>query len=221
MNSALSLVHHAGRSHINSQQRKPRQLLKTLLYKWVERGAITPVARLKPVFVGGVTVTNATLHNEDEMLRKDIRIGDTVIVRRAGDVIPEVVSVLQEKRPSNAKKFTMPTSCPECGSHIERPQDEAIARCTGGLYCPAQRKQAITHFASRRAMDIEGLGEKLVNQLVEAGIFKSVADIYRLDVAVLADLERMAQKSAQNVVNAINKSKKNNASPLYLCFRHT
>ena len=171
-------------------------------------GAITPVARLKPVFVGGVTVTNATLHNEDEMLRKDIRIGDTVIVRRAGDVIPEVVSVLQEKRPSNAKKFTMPTSCPECGSHIERPQDEAIARCTGGLYCPAQRKQAITHFASRRAMDIEGLGEKLVNQLVEAGIFKSVADIYRLDVAVLADLERMAQKSAQNVVNAINKSKK-------------
>jgi DNA ligase (NAD+) len=171
-------------------------------------GAITPVARLKPVFVGGVTVTNATLHNEDEMQRKDIRIGDTVIVRRAGDVIPEVVSVLFEKRPVDAKQFSMPKSCPICGSHIERPVDEAVARCTGGLYCPAQRKQAITHFASRRAMDIEGLGEKLVDQLVEVGILKSVADIYTLDVASLANLERMAQKSAQNVIDAINKSKK-------------
>jgi DNA ligase (NAD+) len=170
-------------------------------------GAITPVARLKPVFVGGVTVTNATLHNEDEMLRKDTRIGDTVIVRRAGDVIPEVVSVLQEKRPSNAIRFNMPTSCPVCGSHIERPEDEAVARCTGGLYCPAQRKQAITHFASRRAMDIEGLGDKLVNQLVDAELLKSVGDIYKLEVPVLADLDRMAQKSAQNVVDAINKSK--------------
>jgi len=170
-------------------------------------GAITPVARLQPVFVGGVTVTNATLHNEDEMQRKDIRIGDTVIVRRAGDVIPEVVAVLLEKRPDDASQFAMPTRCPECDSHIERPEDEAVARCTGGLYCPAQRKQAISHFASRRAMDIEGLGEKLVDQLVEADIVNTVSDIYRLDVTVLADLERMAQKSAQNVVDAISKSK--------------
>lgn len=170
-------------------------------------GAITPVARLKPVFVGGVTVTNATLHNEDEVRRKDIQIGDTVVVRRAGDVIPEVVSVILDQRPSNTKQFVMPKTCPECDSHIERPEDEAVARCTGGLYCPAQRKQAITHFASRRAMDIEGLGEKLVDQLVEADIVHSVADIYRLSVDVLAQLERMAQKSAQNVVDAINKSK--------------
>ncbi len=170
-------------------------------------GAITPVARLKPVFVGGVTVTNATLHNEDEVRRKDIQIGDTVIVRRAGDVIPEVVSVLTDKRPPDAKQFVMPKTCPECDSHIERPEDEAVARCTGGLYCPAQRKQAITHFASRRAMDIEGLGEKLVDQLVDADIVHSVADIYNLNVDVLAHLERMAQKSAQNVVDAIDKSK--------------
>jgi DNA ligase (NAD+) len=170
-------------------------------------GAITPVARLKPVFVGGVTVTNATLHNEDELRRKDIYIGDTVIVRRAGDVIPEVVSSIAEKRPANARKFEMPTACPECGSHIERPQDEAVARCTGGLFCPAQRKQAITHFASRRAMDVEGLGEKLVDQLVEANIVHKLDDVYRLNVATLANLERMAQKSAQNVIDAIEKSK--------------
>ena len=170
-------------------------------------GAITPVARLKAVFVGGVTVTNATLHNEDELRRKDIRIGDTVIVRRAGDVIPEVVSVVSEKRPADARLFIMPIVCPECGSHIERPQDEAVARCTGGIYCPAQRKQAITHFASRRAMDIEGLGEKLAEQLVEANLVHSLDDIYKLDVATLATLERMAQKSAQNVVNALNQSK--------------
>jgi len=170
-------------------------------------GAITPVARLKPVFVGGVTVTNATLHNEDELRRKDIHIGDTVIVRRAGDVIPEVKSVLLENRPAHARRFVMPSACPECGSHIERPSDEAVARCTGGLYCPAQRKQAITHFASRRAMDIEGLGEKLVDQLVEAQLVKRLDDIYKLDVATLAGLERMAQKSAQNVMDALNKSK--------------
>lgn len=170
-------------------------------------GAITPVARLNPVFVGGVTVTNATLHNEDEMRRKDIRIGDTVIVRRAGDVIPEVVSIVQDKRPSTALQFNMPANCPECNSHIERPEEEAVARCTGGLYCPAQRKQAISHFASRRAMDIEGLGEKLVDQLVEADLLKSVDDIYRLTTADLAGLERMAQKSAQNVVDAIARSK--------------
>jgi DNA ligase (NAD+) len=170
-------------------------------------GAITPVARLKPVFVGGVTVTNATLHNEDELRRKDIMIGDTVIVRRAGDVIPEVVSSLLEKRPTDARNFTMPSVCPECGSHIERPQDEAVARCTGGLFCPAQRKQAITHFSSRRAMDIEGLGEKLVEQLVDSDLVHGLDDVYKLDVLTLAKLERMAEKSAQNVVEAIAKSK--------------
>lgn len=171
-------------------------------------GAITPVARLKAVFVGGVTVTNATLHNEDELRRKDIRVGDTVIVRRAGDVIPEVVSVLLDKRSGNAPLFTMPISCPECGSHIERPLDEAVARCTGGLICRAQRKQAITHFASRRAMDIEGMGEKLADQLVAADLVKSLDDIYKLEVSTLANLERMAEKSAQNVINALEKSKK-------------
>jgi DNA ligase (NAD+) len=170
-------------------------------------GAITPVARLKAVFVGGVTVTNATLHNEDEMRRKDIRIGDTVIVRRAGDVIPEVVSVDIAQRPISARLFSMPTACPECGSHIERPADEAVARCTGGLFCPAQRKQAITHFASRRAMDIEGMGEKLADQLVEANLVHHLDDIYKLDVSTLANLERMAQKSAQNVIDALNESK--------------
>lgn len=170
-------------------------------------GAITPVARLKPVFVGGVTVTNATLHNEDEIRRKDVRIGDFVIVRRAGDVIPEVVSVVLAQRPENTRLFSMPQVCPECGSHIDRPQDEAVARCTGGLYCPAQRKHAITHFASRRAMDIEGLGEKLVDQLVEANLVHHLDDIYKLDLATLAGLERMAEKSAQNLLNALEKSK--------------
>ncbi len=170
-------------------------------------GAITPVARLKSVFVGGVNVTNATLHNEDEMRRKDIRIGDTVIVRRAGDVIPEVVSVVLAHRPISARIFSMPTHCPQCDSHIERLADEAVARCTGGLYCPAQRKQAITHFASRRALDIEGLGEKLADLLVEANLVKTLDDIYKLDVQMLANLERMAQKSAQNVVDALNHSK--------------
>ena len=170
-------------------------------------GAITPVARLKAVFVGGVTVTNATLHNEDELRRKDIHIGDTVVVRRAGDVIPEVVSVVHDKRPADARLFTMPAVCPECGSHIERPADEAVARCTGGLYCPAQRKHAITHFASRRALDIEGMGEKLADQLVEANLVHSLDDIYKLDVATLANLDRMAQKSAQNVIDALDHSK--------------
>ncbi len=170
-------------------------------------GAITPVARLNPVFVGGVTVTNATLHNEDEVRRKDVRIGDTVIVRRAGDVIPEVVRVLAEKRPRDARAFTMPKSCPECGSAIVRLADEAIARCTGGLVCPAQRKQSLLHFAGRRALDIEGLGEKLVDQLVDAELVRTPADLYRLDVATIAALERMADRSAANVVAAIDKSK--------------
>ena len=170
-------------------------------------GAITPVARLKPVFVGGVTVTNATLHNEDEVRRKDVHIGDTVSVRRAGDVIPEVVSVVQDRRPVNARRFEMPTVCPECGSHIMRPADEAVARCTGGLVCPAQRKQAIIHFASRRAMDIEGLGDKLVNQLVDAGLVHTLADIYHLNLETLSGLDHMAKKSAQNILDALEHSK--------------
>ena len=170
-------------------------------------GAITPVARLKPVFVGGVTVTNATLHNEDEVRRKDVHIGDFVIVRRAGDVIPEVVSVVKEQRPADARRFLMPMQCPVCGSHIIKLPDEAVARCTGGLVCPAQRKQALLHFASRRAMDIEGLGDKLIEQLVDKDLLKTPADIYRLDLATLANLERMAEKSASNIIAAIQHSK--------------
>jgi DNA ligase (NAD+) len=170
-------------------------------------GAITPVARLEPVFVGGVTVTNATLHNEDEVRRKDVRIGDTVIVRRAGDVIPEVVAVIKERRPSSARKFVMPTRCPVCGSDVEKVDGEAVARCTGGLYCEAQRKEAIKHFASRRAMDIEGLGDKLVEQLVDQKLIDDVAGLYGLDADTLAGLERMGQKSAANLVAALEKSK--------------
>ncbi|MGB4811317.1 MAG: NAD-dependent DNA ligase LigA [Methylophilaceae bacterium] len=171
-------------------------------------GAITPVARLAPVFVGGVTVTNATLHNEDEVRRKDVHIGDTVSIRRAGDVIPEVVNVVLEKRPVNARRFEMPTSCPECGSHILKQVDEAVARCTGGLFCPAQRKQSLIHFASRRAMNIEGFGDKLVDQLVEANLVHTLADIYQLDLSTLSQLTRMATKSAQNILNALTISKK-------------
>ncbi|MEA3154398.1 MAG: ligase [Betaproteobacteria bacterium] len=170
-------------------------------------GALTPVARLTPVFVGGVTVTNATLHNLDQVRAKDVRIGDTVIVRRAGDVIPEVVRVLAEKRPTDAREFHMPEQCPVCGSAVERIESEAVFRCTGGLFCAAQRKQAIRHYASRRAMDIEGVGEKLVDQLVESQIVHTPADLYHLDVPTLAALERMAEKSAANVVAAIEQSK--------------
>lgn len=170
-------------------------------------GALTPVARLKPVLVGGVTVTNATLHNENEIRRKGVMIGDSVIVRRAGDVIPEVVAVVAEQRPSDARQFNMPSHCPVCGARAVRLPDEAVTRCTGGLFCPAQRKQAILHFASRRAMDIEGLGEKLVEQLVDHAVIRTPADLYKLGVAALAALERMAEKSATNVVAAIEKSK--------------
>lgn len=170
-------------------------------------GAITPVARLQPVVVGGVTVTNTTLHNEDEVRRKDVHVGDTVSVRRAGDVIPEVVSVVLARRPPHARRFEMPIVCPECGSHILRQADEAIARCTGGLFCPAQRKQAITHFASRRALDIEGLGEKLVDQLVAAKLVHTLADIYQLDLATLSQLDRMGEKSAKNILDALALSK--------------
>jgi DNA ligase (NAD+) len=185
-------------------------------------GALTPVARLKPVFVGGVTVTNATLHNQDEIQRKDVRVGDTVIVRRAGDVIPEVVGIVPERRPyrqvpgkdlfDQAQEpefapFEMPKTCPVCGSHVVKEEGEAISRCTGGLFCSAQRKQALWHFASRKAMDIDGLGEKLVEQLVDEGIVRTPADMYKLGLAKLTALERMAEKSAGNLLAAIEASK--------------
>ena len=170
-------------------------------------GKLTPVAKLAPVFVGGVTVTNATLHNEDEARRKDVRVGDTVIVRRAGDVIPEVVAVLPDKRLQDAQIFTMPRSCPVCGSAAVREEGEADYRCTGGLFCSAQRKEAILHFAQRRAVEIEGLGDKLVEQLVDAGVIKTLPDLYRLGFTALAALDRMADKSAQNIIDALEKSK--------------
>src|SRR5690606_20207177 len=164
-------------------------LLRDIEVQVGRTGALTPVARLEPVFVGGVTVTNATLHNQDEIDRKDVRIGDWVIVRRAGDVIPEVVAPVLERRTGEPPRFVLldkfPT-CPVCGSHVVRGEDEAVARCTGGLFCPAQRKQALLHFASRRAMDIEGLGDKLVDQLVDAAIVKTPVDLYRLGVLALA-----------------------------------
>ena len=174
-------------------------------------GAITPVARLKPVFVGGVTVTNATLHNQDEIDRKDVRVGDTVSVRRAGDVIPEVVGVLLERRPAGTQPYQLLESikhaCPVCGSHAVRLEDEAAVRCTGGLFCSAQRKEAILHFASRRAMDVEGLGDKLVEQLVDSQLVKTLAELYSLTLEQLSGLERMAEKSAQNLLQALQASK--------------
>ncbi len=170
-------------------------------------GKLTPVAKLAPVFVGGVTVTSATLHNEDEARRKDVRVGDTVVVRRAGDVIPEVVSVVQEKRLHESQIFTMPTHCPVCGSAAEREEGEADHRCSGGLFCPAQRKQAILHYASRRAVEVEGLGDKLVEQLVDSGRVQTLPDLYRLQLDDLAGMDRMAEKSAQNLLDALGKSK--------------
>ena len=170
-------------------------------------GKLTPVAKLAPVFVGGVTVTNATLHNEDEARRKDVRVGDTVIVRRAGDVIPEVVSVLLEKRQHEAPIFTMPHVCPVCDSVAVREEGEADYRCTGGLFCSAQRKQAILHFAQKRAVAVEGLGDKLVEQLVDAGVIKTLPDLYRLGLTALSELDRMAEKSAQNILDALQQSK--------------
>ncbi len=170
-------------------------------------GAITPVARLNPVFVGGVTVSNATLHNKEEIQRLDVRVGDTVIVRRAGDVIPEVVSVIVDRRPQDSMAYEFPVSCPVCGSDVVYDDGGVIARCSGGLYCKAQVKQSIKHFVSRRAMDIEGLGSKLVDQLVDAGTISTVADIYSLEVSQLSGLERLAEKSAQNLMSAISKSK--------------
>lgn len=176
-------------------------------YQVGRTGAVTPVARLEPVFVGGVTVSNATLHNIDELTRKDVRVGDTVIVRRAGDVIPEVVSVLIQRRPKGAKRIRLPRKCPVCGSKVTREKGEAVARCTGGLFCAAQRAEAIKHFVSRRAMDIEGLGGKLIEQLVAADRLKTVADIYVLTRDELAAMERMGEKSAENLISAIEQSK--------------
>jgi len=170
-------------------------------------GALTPVARLEPVFVGGVTVTNATLHNIDEIRRKDVRVGDWVIVRRAGDVIPEVVRVVAERREGELEEFRMPSHCPDCGSMVEREEGEAVFRCTGGLVCPAQRVRSIKHFASRKAMDIEGLGDKLVDQLADTGLIHTVADLYTLDKEQVAGLERMGEKSAENLLRELERSK--------------
>lgn len=176
-------------------------------------GALTPVARLEPVFVGGVTVSNATLHNMDEVRRKDVRIGDTVVIRRAGDVIPEIVKVVLERRSATAREVELPAKCPVCGSDVEREEGEAVARCTGGLFCAAQRKEALRHFASRRALDIEGLGSKIIDQLVDGGVpggepVRSPADLYRLTAEQLAELDRMGEKSAANLLAALERSKK-------------
>ena len=170
-------------------------------------GAVTPVARLEPVFVGGVTVSNATLHNIDELHRKDVRVGDTVIVRRAGDVIPEVVSVIIKRRPKNARRVRLPAKCPVCGSAVTREEDEAVARCTGGLFCAAQRTEALKHFVSRRALDVDGLGSKLIEQLVEADRVKTPADLYGLGKEELAAMDRMGDKSAENLIGSIESSK--------------
>ena len=182
-------------------------VLKGVEFQVGRTGALTPVARLEPVFVGGVTVSNATLHNMDEVNRKDVRIGDTVIVRRAGDVIPEVVSVIESRRPKGARKVKLPAKCPVCDSAVVREEGEAVARCTGGLYCSAQRMEALKHFVSRRAMDIDGLGAKLIEQLVNIDRIKTPADIYHLEKEELASLERMGEKSAQNLIDAIEQSK--------------
>ena len=210
----------AGRDELGSVSRAPRwaiahkfpaeeatTLLENVEFQVGRTGTLTPVARLRPVFVGGANVSNATLHNMDEVERKDVRIGDTVIVRRAGDVIPEVKGVVLERRPDDARKVELPATCPVCGGHVERPEGEVAARCTNGLSCRAQLHGALQHFVSRKAMDIEGLGEKLLAQLIDTGLVRTPADIYRLTAEQLAALERMGEKSAENVVAAVEKSK--------------
>ncbi len=182
-------------------------VLRDVEFQVGRTGAMTPVARLEPVFVGGVTVSNATLHNMDEVARKGVRIGDTVVVRRAGDVIPEVARVLLDRRPKNSRAIALPLRCPVCDSPVERDAEAAVARCTGGYRCSAQRKERLRHFASRRALDIEGVGEKLVDQLVEAGLVESPADLYGLKLEMLSELERMGPKSAENVLAAVERSK--------------
>ena len=170
-------------------------------------GAITPVAKLEPVFVAGVTVSNATLHNGDEIERLNIAIGDTVVIRRAGDVIPQIIGVLHERRPDNAKPIIFPTNCPVCDSQIIRIEGEAVARCTGGLFCAAQRKEALKHFVSRKAMDIDGVGGKLIEQLVDRELIHTPADLFKLDLITLTRLERMGAKSAENALNSLEKAK--------------
>ncbi len=182
-------------------------LLEDVEFQVGRTGALTPVARLQPVHVGGVTVSNATLHNMDEIERKDVRIGDTVIVRRAGDVIPEVVSVVMQKRPPNAKQITMPAQCPVCQSEVFRAESEAVTRCTAGLYCKAQRKEALKHFASRKALDVDGLGDKIIEQAVDLDLVHDPADLYAVTLQQWAGMDRMAEKSAQNVLDALQASK--------------
>ncbi len=182
-------------------------LVKGVEFQVGRTGAVTPVARLEPVFVGGVTVSNATLHNIDELHRKDVRIGDTVTIRRAGDVIPEVVGVIASRRPKRTRRIQLPNKCPVCGSAVAREEGEAVARCTGGLYCSAQRAEALKHFVSRKAMDIDGLGAKLIEQLVSIDRIKTPADLYQLEKDELAEMERMAEKSAENLVRSIEESK--------------
>ncbi|MBO2560791.1 NAD-dependent DNA ligase LigA [Shewanella algae] len=182
-------------------------LLEGVDFQVGRTGAVTPVARLKPVFVGGVTVSNATLHNADEIARLGVKVGDTVIIRRAGDVIPQVVAVVPEKRPEDAKEISFPEQCPVCGSQVERLEGEAVARCTGGLFCEAQRKEAIKHFASRKALDIDGMGDKIVEQLIDKELVESPADLFSLTASALTMLERMGLKSATNLVQAIEAAK--------------
>ena len=190
-------------------------VLRDVEFQVGRTGAVTPVAKLEPVFVGGVTVSNATLHNLDEIQRLGVKLGDTVIVRRAGDVIPQIVQVVSERRPDNAQDIVIPQACPVCASPLERAPGEAVLRCTGGLVCAAQRKEGIKHFASRKAMDIDGLGDKLVEQMVEAGLIDSVADLFRLQLSQLTALERMGEKSAQNLLAALDKAK-NTTLPRFL-----
>ena len=207
----LGFVSRAPRWAIAHKYPAQEELTTVLNIDWQvgRTGAVTPVARLEPVSVGGVTVSNATLHNIDELERKDVRIGDTVIVRRAGDVIPEVVSVLTERRAKGARRIKLPGTCPVCDSEVSRPEGEAVARCSGGLFCSAQRKEALKHFVSRKALDIEGLGSKLIDQLVENDIVRSPADLFdraRLNSQTLAGLERMAEKSADKLMASIEQS---------------
>ena len=205
----LGYVAHAPRWSIAHKFPAEEEATRVRAIEWQvgRTGALTPVARLEPVFVGGATVRNATLHNIDELQRKDVRVGDTIVLRRAGDVIPEIVRVIQEKRPPKTIPVELPQKCPICSSEVEREEREAVARCTGALVCPAQLKESLRHFASRRALDIEGLGSKLIDQLVEAGTVKNPADLYQLSAGQLADMERMGEKSAAKLVRALERSK--------------
>lgn len=209
LQNKLGFVSRAPRFAIAHKFPAQEELTKVLSVEFQvgRTGAVTPVARLEPVFVGGATISNATLHNMDEVWRKDIRIGDTVIIRRAGDVIPEVVAVVKERRPKDAKPINLPKLCPVCGSEIVKVEGEAVARCSGGLYCSAQRKETIKHFASRGALDIKGLGDKLVDQLVDCGLINNVAELYALTEEKIKSLERQGEKSAQNLLQAIAESK--------------